>query len=99
MVGTALRAFAYPTAASLHHRQLAIDHQQHAFEFVAAAQDQPGRGDHAVHALLAREPRILLDAIDRDFGGAAEYREHRTLPEEVDGIVAPFAVGDHPAIQ
>src|SRR4051812_22124900 len=66
---------------------------------MAAAQDQPGRCYHAVHALLAREPRIFLDAIDRHFRGAAEYRKHRTVLQEVDGIVAPLAIGDHAPVQ
>ena len=48
-------------------------------EFVAAAQDQSARRDHAVDALLARQPRIFLDAIDRHFGGAAEHRKHRSV--------------------
>src|SRR5256885_17255709 len=81
------------------HRQLAVDHQQHALEFVAAAQDQSGRRDHAVHALLAREPWIFLDAVDRNLGGAAEYRKHRAVFQKVDGVVAPFAIGDHAPIQ
>jgi hypothetical protein len=49
--------------------------------------------------LLAGEPRILLDAIERDFGGAAEHRKHGAVLQEVDGIVAPFAVGDHAAVE
>ena len=53
----------------LNHRQLAVDHQQHAIEFVAAAQDQPARRDHAVNPLLACEPRIFFDALDRYWGG------------------------------
>src|SRR6266700_1356344 len=54
-----------PSRSSLlNHRQLAVDHQQHAIEFVAAAQDQPARRDNAVDPLLARGPRILFDAIN-----------------------------------
>src|SRR5437660_10696760 len=66
---------------------------------MAPTQDQPARRDHAVHALLAREPRIFFDAIDRHFGGVAEYRKHRAIPEKIDGVVAPLAIGDHAAIQ
>src|SRR5882724_4070322 len=83
----------------LNQRQLAVDHQQHAVEFMAAAQDQAGRRDHAVHALLAREPRVFLDAIERDFGGAAEYRKHRAVLQEIDGVISPFAVGDHAPVE
>src|ERR1700736_5967950 len=66
---------------------------------MAAAQDQPARRDHAVDALLAREPRIFFDAVDRHFGSAAEHREHRAIPQEIDGIVAPLAIGDHAPVQ
>src|SRR3982751_5217209 len=66
---------------------------------MAAAQDQSGRRDHAVHALLAREPWILLDPINRNFGSAAEYRKHRAFFQKVDGVVAPLAIGDHAPIQ
>ncbi len=41
----------------LNHRQLAVDYQQHAVEFVAAAQDQPARRDHA--ALWCADGRRL----------------------------------------
>src|SRR5882757_8490841 len=83
----------------LNYRQLAVDHQQHPIQFLAAAQDQPARRDHAVDALLAREPRVFFDAVDRHFGSAAEHREHRAVPQEIDGIIAPFAIGDHAPIQ
>src|ERR1700709_1059340 len=83
----------------LHHRQLAVDHQQHAVELVAAAQDQAARRDHAVDALLARQPRIFLDAVDRHFGGAAEYRKHRAVFEKIDGVIAPLAIGHHASIE
>ena len=80
-------------------RQLAVDHQQHTFKLMAAAQDQARGRDHAVHALLAREPGIFFDAVDRHFRSAAEHREHRAVFQEVDGVVAPFAVGDHAAVE
>src|SRR5215207_10054582 len=66
---------------------------------MTAAQDEPGRRDHAVRALLAGKPRIFLDAIERDFGSAAENRKHRAVLQEVDGVIAPFAVGDHAAVE
>src|SRR6201992_2758135 len=84
---------------SSNHRQLAIDDQQHTVEFVAAAQDQPGRRYHAVHALLARQPRIFCDAVDRDCGGPAKHREHRAVFEEIDRIVTPLAIGDHAPVE
>ena len=80
-------------------RQRLVEHAQHAVEFVAAAQDQAGRRDHAVGALLARQLRIFLDAVDRHFGGAAEHRKHRAVFQKVDRVIAPLAGGDHAAIE
>ena len=50
-----------PSKSALNHCEFAVDHQQHTVEFVAAPQDQAGRGNHAVDALLARKPRIFFD--------------------------------------
>ena len=61
--------------------------------------DQAGRRDHAVGALLARQPRIFLDAVERDFGGAAEDRKHRAVFQEIDRVIAPLAGCDHAAIE
>ena len=38
-----------------------LEDGQHAREIVAALQDQPGGRNHAVGALLARQPGVLLD--------------------------------------
>ncbi len=57
----------------------------------AAAHDQAGRRDDAVGALPPREPGIFFNAVDRKFRSAAEDRENRAVPQEVDGIVTPFA--------
>src|ERR1700722_20838583 len=81
------------------HRQLAVDHQQYPIQLMAAAQDQAASRDHAVHALLAREPWIFLDPIERNFRGTAEDRENRAVAQEVDGIVAPLTVRDHASVQ
>src|SRR6185312_14513880 len=74
--------------------QVFVQDRQHAAKVGAALENEPGSGDHAVGALPARQPRILLDAVEGNFAGAAEDREHRLLPPEVDGVVAPLAVGD-----
>ena len=58
---------------------------------MAALQDQPGRRDHAVSALTARQLRRFLDTVKRHFGRAPEYGEHRLLAQSIDGVVAPFA--------
>src|SRR5258705_461208 len=84
------------TSLALNQRQLAVDYQQHAVELVAAAQDQSARRNHAVNALLAYEPRIFFDTIDRHFRGAAEHREHGAVPQEIDAIIPPPAVGHRP---
>jgi 2-dehydropantoate 2-reductase len=85
--------------ASSDHRELAVDHEQHAVKLMAAAQDQPGRRDHAVHALLARQTRILLNPVDWNLGRAAEQREHGAILQEIDGVVAPLTLGHHAAVK
>src|ERR1700682_3774131 len=87
------------TGSALDHRHLTVVPQQHAIEFMPAAQDQSARRDHAIDPLLAGEPRIFFDAVDWNFGSAPEYRKHRTVAQEIDGIVAPLAVGDHASVQ
>ena len=42
---------------------------------------------------------IFFDAINRHFRGAAEHREHGAVFQEVDGVVAPLAGGDHASIE
>src|SRR5499427_2001722 len=66
---------------------------------MAAPYDQTCRRDHAIGALSARELRTFLDAVDRNFGGAAEHGEDRAVLEEVDGVVTPFAGGDLAAVK
>src|SRR3954470_7330497 len=81
------------------HAQRFVDGAQHAVELMPAAHDQPGGGDHAIDALASREPGILLDAVDRHLRGAPEYRKDRAVLEKIDRVVAPFAGGDHAAIE
>src|SRR5262249_61435537 len=66
---------------------------------MAAAHDQTCRGDDVIGALPARELRTFLDAVDRNFGGAAEHGEDRAVLEEVDVVVTPFAGGDLAAVK
>ena len=68
-----------------------LEDAQHAPQIVSALQDQPGGRDHAVGALLARQPRDFLDPVEREFAGAPEDREHRLFAPEIHGVVAPFA--------
>src|ERR1700719_3033532 len=103
-VGTAQMRVGPPYACGrvarlLNHRQLAVDRQQYAIEVMAPAQDQSARRDDTVNPLLARQPRILFDAVEWNFRGAAEDREHRAVAQEIDGIVTPLAVGDHAPVQ
>src|SRR3954471_21641054 len=86
-------------ALSRDHAQRCFDSVQHAIELVAAPHDQAGGGDHAVGALSARKLRIFLDAIDRDFRGAAEHGEHRAVLEEVDGVIPPLTGRHLAAVQ
>jgi phosphinothricin acetyltransferase len=50
-----------------------VDRPQHPIEFMPAPEDQPGRGYDAVGSLPLRQPGILFDAVDGDFGGSPEY--------------------------
>ena len=54
-------------------RQRPVDCPQHALEFVAAANNQASRRNHAVSALTTREFRIFFDAINRHLRGAAKH--------------------------
>ena len=76
-----------------------IQHAQDAVEFVAAAHDVAGRGDHAIGALAAREFGMFLDPVDRKFGGAPENGKHRAVLQEINRVIAPLAVGDLASIE
>jgi hypothetical protein len=76
-----------------------VERAQHALELAAAAQDQAGRGNHAVGALTALEPRIFLDAVDRDLAGMTKHRKHRAVVEEINCVIAPLAGRDLAAIE
>src|SRR5579885_1619428 len=79
--------------------QRPVERAEHTVEFLPAPQDVAGRRDHAVGALPPRQPRILLDAIDGELARAAENRKDRTVVQEIDGVIAPFAGGDLTAIK
>src|SRR6516225_5878336 len=57
------------------------------------------RRHHAVGALTAGAARTLLDAVDREFAGAAKNGKHRAVFEEIDSVVAPLAGGDLAAVE
>src|SRR4029079_13238131 len=84
---------------SVGHQCQTVDRSQHTIEFVAAPHDQTGRRNHAIGTLSARQFRILFDAIERHFRGAAEQRENRAVFEEVDGVISPLAGCDFAPIQ
>jgi hypothetical protein len=91
---------ARPSPLPLDQRQrLALQHAQHSAQLMTALQEQTCRGDDAVNALAARQLGIFLDAVKRRLGGAAEDREHRPVAQHVDGIIAPFALGDALAVE
>lgn len=54
-------------------RQGSVDCPQHALEFVAAANNQTSRRNHAISTLTTREFRIFFDAINRHLRGAAKH--------------------------
>src|SRR5262245_33222738 len=95
------RPFGHPTTQGLsrHHAERLVDRAQHAVELGAAAYDQPGGRDHAVGALAARQLWIFLDAVERNFAGAAEHRKHSAVAEKVDGVIAPLAGSDLASIE
>src|SRR5579883_1244099 len=61
---------------------------------MAALQDETRCGDDGISALLAREPRILLDPIKRTLATSAVDRKNRLLRGEVDCVVSPLAVAN-----
>ncbi len=63
-------------------------------KIVAAFQNEAGRRDHRIGALLSRQPRSLLDPVERIFARAPVNRKNRFLGGKIDPVVAPFAAGD-----
>jgi hypothetical protein len=49
--------------------------------------------------LLSRQPRSLLDPVERIFARPPVNRKNRFLGSKIDPLVAPFAVGDLAAIE
>src|SRR6185312_6872380 len=80
-------------------RQRLVDHAQHRIEVMPAAQDQARGGGDAIDALLACEFRIFLDAVERDFRTATEYREHRPIFQEFDRVIAPLTGGHFSSVK
>src|SRR5262249_49465409 len=67
---------------------------QHAGEIVSALEDEPACPNHAIGALAAGKPRILLDAIEGNLAGVPEHGKYRLFAPEIDGVIAPFAGRD-----
>src|SRR5580698_5644440 len=82
-----------------HHAERAVERAEHPVELGTAANDMAGGGNHAVGALAATQFWIFLDTVDRHFRGAAENRKHRTILEEIDGVIPPFAGSHFAAIE
>src|SRR5215469_1703525 len=66
---------------------------------MAALKNQSGGRDHAVGALPARQPWTFFDAINRDVAGAPKNGKHRAISEEIDRVIAPFAVRDFATVE
>src|SRR5208282_3841542 len=71
----------------------AVERAEHAVELPASAQDMAGCRDDAVGALPTSEPWIFFDPVDGKFAGTTENGKHRAIPEEIDGVITPFAGG------
>src|SRR5260370_9413851 len=61
---------------------------------MSSPNDQPGRGNHAVDPLPQGRRTIFFNAVDRNFGSSAKYRKHRSILQEIDGIVSPLTLSD-----
>src|SRR6185312_4101268 len=79
--------------------QATVEHAEHAGQFMAALEDTPAGRDDAEDALLARQSWVLDDLEQRHFAGPAEDREHGTVGQMVDGVVAQFVGGDHAPVE
>jgi hypothetical protein len=79
--------------------QSRVQRGNHASKIVAAFQNEAGRRNHRIGALLSRQPRILLDPVERIFAGAAVNRKNRFLGGKIDPVIAPFAAGDLAAVE
>lgn len=64
-----------------------------------ALQNSASFADQRPHPLLAPQSRSLFYAIFRTFRGTAKDAKDCGIAAEVDGIIAPFTGGDHPAIE
>ena len=60
-------------------------------QFMTALQDVAAGGDNLVHALFARQCRVLLHIEHRHFTGAPEDRKHSAVLQMIDRIIAPFS--------
>ena len=49
-------------------------------------------------AVAAAQAGAFFDAVEREFGGAADDGKHREVAQHGEAIVAPFAHGDHAAV-
>src|ERR1700761_582602 len=65
---------------------------------MTAFQDKPTGSNDAVLSLFGAELGPLLDSEQRHLAGPAKNRKNSNLFQEIQGVIAPFAGGDHPAI-
>ena len=77
---------------------LRLQNGEHAPQVGAAFENQPGLGDHHIGALLARRFRLLDDPVKGGLAAAPEDRENRALRREIEGVITPDALGNHPSI-
>src|SRR5262245_55254570 len=79
--------------------RLSEQHSEHLAEIVAAPQHETALRHHRIGTLPARQPRRLLDPVERHLAGPPEHREHRRLPPEIDRIVAPLPLRHLPPVE
>src|SRR6516162_5322832 len=77
----------------------AVEGAQHPFKLMAAAQDVTGCRNDAVRALPARQAWIFFDPVNREFGGATEYRKHGAIFQKIDRVIPPFTCCNLAAVE
>jgi hypothetical protein len=65
---------------------------------MAAFHDQASAGNNAILSLPVAQMGVLLDPVQRHFSGVFKHSKNRVFSAHTNGIVAPFASGDHAPI-
>jgi hypothetical protein len=79
--------------------QSAVEGRDHMAEVVTVLENKAGCRNHRKGALLAREPRVFLDPVERKLASAPVDGKDRLLGRKIDRIIPPFSVADFAAIE